>query len=312
MASPTYHPDNVQSPPSSPTTQQQTLQQHSSAGPSANPQPFPYYPTQDPQSDGTSLAMDPSSDMLAATAQMPPPFHTAPVAFPPGTVPVAYFAGPHGGIIAIPQIKHKRRQVKNACTNCQKACKKCDEQRPCTRCNKYGIAKDCTDSQRKERKKGVKRGPYKKRDAKGKLLRTCVPAEVETHFSIPFLGNQDDPEGSMAASMADSSFPSMQIPPGMAFYGYGPNGAPIVAQMPKGPDGQYSYPPQYYMPPPVDNDPNAPGQQHMSYPQYYGQMVSPYGQYPQGYMVTPSGAPSGSGQASQGMSLSPTYLGRMT
>ncbi|KAF8626179.1 hypothetical protein AX15_005065 [Amanita polypyramis BW_CC] len=60
----------------------------------------------------------------------------------------------------------KRRQVKNACTNCQKACKKCDDARPCLRCVKYGIQEACVSSQRKERKKGVKRGPYKKRESK--------------------------------------------------------------------------------------------------------------------------------------------------
>lgn len=64
-------------------------------------------------------------------------------------------------------IRSKRRQVKNACTNCQKACKKCDDARPCLRCVKYGISEECVDSQRKERKKGIKRGPYKKRDGKG-------------------------------------------------------------------------------------------------------------------------------------------------
>ncbi|CAO3628914.1 unnamed protein product [Cunninghamella blakesleeana] len=57
----------------------------------------------------------------------------------------------------------KRKQVKNACVNCQKACKKCDEQRPCPRCIKYGLVDTCVDSVRKERKKGIKRGPYKKR-----------------------------------------------------------------------------------------------------------------------------------------------------
>ncbi|KAJ3897331.1 hypothetical protein F5879DRAFT_1030646 [Lentinula edodes] len=62
----------------------------------------------------------------------------------------------------------RRRQVKNACTNCQKACKKCDDARPCLRCIKYGIPFECIDSQRKERKKGVKRGPYnKRRNCKG-------------------------------------------------------------------------------------------------------------------------------------------------
>ncbi|KAI7869382.1 hypothetical protein BDF14DRAFT_1741910 [Spinellus fusiger] len=57
----------------------------------------------------------------------------------------------------------KRKQVKNACTNCQKACKKCDDARPCPRCVKYGIADTCVNSVRKERKKGIKRGPYKRR-----------------------------------------------------------------------------------------------------------------------------------------------------
>ncbi|KAF9350795.1 hypothetical protein BGX26_011106 [Mortierella sp. AD094] len=59
--------------------------------------------------------------------------------------------------------KPKRRQVKNACVNCQKACKKCDEGRPCTRCIKYGLTETCVDSTRKVRKKGIKRGPYKRK-----------------------------------------------------------------------------------------------------------------------------------------------------
>ncbi|KAF8609947.1 hypothetical protein BDV93DRAFT_517170 [Ceratobasidium sp. AG-I] len=58
----------------------------------------------------------------------------------------------------------KRKQVKNACSACQRACKRCDVGRPCERCVKYGMGDSCRDSQRKERKKGVKRGPYKKRD----------------------------------------------------------------------------------------------------------------------------------------------------
>ncbi|CEP14961.1 hypothetical protein [Parasitella parasitica] len=60
--------------------------------------------------------------------------------------------------------KPKRKQVKNACVNCQKACKKCDVGRPCQRCIKYGLTETCVNSVRKERKKGIKRGPYKKRN----------------------------------------------------------------------------------------------------------------------------------------------------
>ncbi|KAG1178423.1 hypothetical protein G6F70_001554 [Rhizopus microsporus] len=74
----------------------------------------------------------------------------------------------HAGIpdqMTAPPAAHppKRKQVKNACTNCQKACKKCDDARPCPRCIKYGIADTCVNSVRKERKKGIKRGPYKRR-----------------------------------------------------------------------------------------------------------------------------------------------------
>jgi hypothetical protein len=50
------------------------------------------------------------------------------------------------------------------CTNCAAACKRCDENRPCDRCQKYSISDTCVDGQRKERKKGVKRGPYKRKN----------------------------------------------------------------------------------------------------------------------------------------------------
>ncbi|KAI9321248.1 hypothetical protein BX666DRAFT_1874548 [Dichotomocladium elegans] len=56
------------------------------------------------------------------------------------------------------QVNRKRPKL-----NCQKACKKCDDGRPCQRCIKLGLTETCTNSPRKERRKGVKRGPYKKR-----------------------------------------------------------------------------------------------------------------------------------------------------
>ncbi|KAJ7244194.1 hypothetical protein B0H12DRAFT_813991 [Mycena haematopus] len=71
-----------------------------------------------------------------------------------------------------------RRQVKIACTKCQKACKKCDLGRPCLRCTRYRFGpEECVDSQRKERKKGVKRGPYKKRDSQGWRLAIWVAGD---------------------------------------------------------------------------------------------------------------------------------------
>ncbi|KDN36772.1 hypothetical protein K437DRAFT_48877 [Tilletiaria anomala UBC 951] len=73
--------------------------------------------------------------------------------------------------------KAKRKQVKNACTNCQKACKKCDEGRPCSRCVKYHLEDSCENSLRKERKRGIKRGPYKRRaTARTALLSTDANA----------------------------------------------------------------------------------------------------------------------------------------
>ncbi|KAI8595796.1 hypothetical protein EDD21DRAFT_312936 [Dissophora ornata] len=91
--------------------------------------------------------------------------------------------------------KPKRRQVKNACVNCQKACKKCDEGRPCARCIKYGLTDTCVDSTRKVRKKGIKRGPYKRRHPPTQIgsasasttptMRSAVPAAVPGYMSEP-------------------------------------------------------------------------------------------------------------------------------
>lgn len=94
---------------------------------------------------------------------VPPNMTIQSVSYP--NVPMHIYPFPAGSHPS-PPLRSKRRQVKNACTNCQKACKKCDDARPCLRCVKYGVAEECIDSQRKERRKGVKRGPYKKRDGK--------------------------------------------------------------------------------------------------------------------------------------------------
>ena len=50
----------------------------------------------------------------------------------------------------------RRSQVKIACIHCKKACKKCDNARPCTRCIRTGTASTCVDAPRKERKKDKK------------------------------------------------------------------------------------------------------------------------------------------------------------
>lgn len=88
--------------------------------------------------------------------------------WPPGymAIPVPMHM-PSGGGGTSANGKPKRKQVKNACTNCQTACKRCEDARPCARCVKYGLADSCINSARKERKKGIKRGPYKKRKEGG-------------------------------------------------------------------------------------------------------------------------------------------------
>lgn len=116
-----------------------------------------------PDPDDSAQNDPQSADLQPSMTIHPLPYSGMPMhmyPFPPGMVPSQ-------------PTRSKRRQVKNACTNCQKACKKCDDARPCLRCVKYGIAEECIDSHRKERKKGVKRGPYKKRDGKSQFLCLC-------------------------------------------------------------------------------------------------------------------------------------------
>lgn len=47
----------------------------------------------------------------------------------------------------------KRKQVKRACLNCQKACKGCADTRPCPRCVVHGLADSCVDAPRKSDRK---------------------------------------------------------------------------------------------------------------------------------------------------------------
>ncbi|ORX94198.1 hypothetical protein K493DRAFT_352709 [Basidiobolus meristosporus CBS 931.73] len=106
--------------------------------------------------------------------------------------------------------RKKRQQVKNACVNCQKACKKCDEGRPCSRCIKYGLTDTCVDSPRKARKKGVKRGPYKRRKALGKGMenkagRQTGAAMVDAK-TTPFTQAQVNMEPSQASGLAPAPY----------------------------------------------------------------------------------------------------------
>ncbi|KAH7905442.1 hypothetical protein BJ138DRAFT_1017698 [Hygrophoropsis aurantiaca] len=195
------------------------------------------------------------------------PMHMYP--FPPGLVPAQ-------------PLRSKRRQVKNACTNCQKACKKCDDARPCLRCVKYGIAEECVDSQRKERKKGVKRGPYKKRDGKGNSVEQI---DVPEQTGIPV------PQGMPPPSASPPMPPYMAGPVGYAPSFYGQFPAPPT---PKPGDGPAYYP-QFYItpvPPPNHNGHGVQEGEPQGYPQpqpqFYSATFLPYAHQPYGpYMMHP-------------------------
>ncbi|KNC98145.1 uncharacterized protein SPPG_06549 [Spizellomyces punctatus DAOM BR117] len=67
----------------------------------------------------------------------------------------------------------RREQCKIACIHCKKACKKCDNLRPCTRCCRMGYADSCLDAPRKERPKSVRRGHYGKKNNNDFRLETA-------------------------------------------------------------------------------------------------------------------------------------------
>ena len=119
----------------------------------------------------------------------------------PPCMPMRTYPCPPPALLPTQQaIKSKRLQVKNACTNCQKACKKCDNSRPCLRCVKYGISEECVDSQRKERRKGLKGIPTRSEREKVCLFHISVlfyPSwrveysrqECQTYRRVPALGH---------------------------------------------------------------------------------------------------------------------------
>ncbi|KAF7375871.1 hypothetical protein MSAN_00001500 [Mycena sanguinolenta] len=102
-----------------------------------------------------------------------------------------------------------RRQVKIACTKCQKAGKKCDLARPCLRCTKYRFPEECVDAERKERKRGGKRGPYRKRDANGNIIgqNNDFSQEVKSDTSSP---PSDPPLSTTMAGSTEVGYASAQ------------------------------------------------------------------------------------------------------
>ncbi|KAL1919093.1 uncharacterized protein VTP21DRAFT_2474 [Calcarisporiella thermophila] len=113
----------------------------------------------------------------------------------------------------------RRQQVKNACTNCQKACKKCDDVRPCARCARLGIEDSCVNSVRKERRRGIKRGPYKRRKGKESDSASSTPSisPLVAHAASPSIAN---------------SVPNLSEPP--SSFAYTPDKAYLLTDWPTG------------------------------------------------------------------------------
>ncbi|KAJ7093074.1 hypothetical protein C8R44DRAFT_397480 [Mycena epipterygia] len=216
---------------------------------------------------GEDLLDSPADDSSQSSPRLssPAPMHMYP--FAPG--------------LASRSVRSKRRQVKNACTNCQKACKKCDEARPCLRCVKYGVSEECVDSQRKERKKGAKRGPYRKRDGKGdNIVHSDDPSQDGEPDASPHAGGSSPPApfvGSVPVGYTPGFYAQFPPPPGHkpgepAYY---PQFylAPVPAPPNAGQEGESSvYPPPQFFPP--------------TFMAPYGQPYPPYMQaHPDGQMV---------------------------
>lgn len=70
--------------------------------------------------------------------------------------------------------KVKRKIVKIACIHCKKACKKCDESRPCTRCVRTGTAASCIDAPRKKRKVKSAQASYSTPKADDKIYKISI------------------------------------------------------------------------------------------------------------------------------------------
>ncbi|KAI9323761.1 hypothetical protein BX666DRAFT_108842 [Dichotomocladium elegans] len=145
----------------------------------------------------TMLPQESTSVTSVSSCQQPSPVHAAAISSTQSshhaglTLPVAAAeaaetsaAAPANCSQAKRREKSKRKQVKNACVNCQKACKKCDDGRACQRCIKLGLTATCVDSPRKERRKGVKRGPYKKRQPHEQTQLRCDKTELENAMSL--------------------------------------------------------------------------------------------------------------------------------
>ncbi|KAG9313355.1 hypothetical protein JVU11DRAFT_5670 [Chiua virens] len=217
----------------------------------AYPPGYPVYYAQPPDSSHGE-----NTNGSAPAPQYMIPFPAAPGMIypyppPPPGQGVYDFCKPQGpfskGQIAFPQYaqstppasngqRPKRKQVKMACTNCANACKRCNEARPCERCVKYGIQNTCVDGVRKERQKGIKRGPYKRKNKSN-------GGNSDTSFVAT------NGESEWEATTGTPQTPAGGQPP--------PPPIQAIAHYPPPPEGFYPY---FYPPPPGFIPPGHDGQ----------------------------------------------------
>lgn len=109
--------------------------------------------------------------------------------------------------LSLEQQQKRRAQVKSACVNCRKACKKCEEQRPCQRCVRLDMADTCVSHVRKPREKGFKRGPYRKKEENSPLEYCMSPVD-----SVMVVGSGADLHHSFSSTTIKSDFSYKQSP----------------------------------------------------------------------------------------------------
>ncbi|KAF8838793.1 hypothetical protein BDN67DRAFT_1012836 [Paxillus ammoniavirescens] len=227
--------------------------QGKSAGPVASEHPYP--PTMPPYPQPPFGApYPPGYPIYYASpdanhgdgANGPGPQYMIPFSTPPGMM--YPYPPPGQGFPQYPQSapsatngqRAKRKQVKMACTNCANACKRCDEARPCERCVKYGIQEACVDGIRKERQKGIKRGPYKRKNKS---------ATAEAPF------------GGLQATDAEPEWQGNATPQNSTTAGQPPPPIQPMPHYPPHPEGYYPYfyPPPGFMPPGHEGQPPPDG-----------------------------------------------------
>ncbi|KAG0165620.1 hypothetical protein DFQ28_006046 [Apophysomyces sp. BC1034] len=238
---------------------------------------MPFYPHGDYQAPPApyQTASPGSSSVLTNTSSI--------LNHPNGLPPLQHHGLVEPNQSAVPQQQPpKRKQVKNACTNCQKACKKCDDARPCPRCVKYGIADSCVNSVRKERKRGIKRGPYKRRSKQeGEKGTPSRKSDSETQVSAP---SAQGPYGStIRAPSMPFGYPSNLNQYGQPYDPYGQYAAYHKDQMMPQQYVVNPYPPMAYLV--AGNGGDSPGQPPQHYPalsqQHYNNMMHQQQQSPQ-------------------------------